>query len=176
MKKIFITLCLTLSATLHTSYAQEISTNESTAFDMFYKGWQAQSNKNYKEAMKLYKEASSEGCSAAQFHIAQMYEDGLGVSKDYQKALQSYEEIAKEEETALEDILKVEMLELTLGYQLIRLADSSQGGDLLERIRSMRRKIASDFGFLMPQVRIRDNLHLAPQQYQILLKGKFWYL
>ncbi|MGE0738580.1 flagellar biosynthesis protein FlhA [Sulfurimonas sp.] len=81
------------------------------------------------------------------------------------------EEIAKEEESALEDILKVEMLELTLGYQLIRLADNTQGGDLLERIRSMRRKIAADFGFLMPQVRIRDNLHLQPQQYQILLKG-----
>jgi flagellar biosynthesis protein FlhA len=87
------------------------------------------------------------------------------------KPKKSNEEIAKEEETALEDILKVEMLELTLGYQLIRLADSNQGGDLLERIRSMRRKIASDYGFLMPQVRIRDNLHLQPQQYQILLKG-----
>jgi len=87
------------------------------------------------------------------------------------KPKKTHEEIAKEEETALEDILKVEMLELTLGYQLIRLADDSQGGDLLERIRSMRRKIASDFGFLMPQVRIRDNLHLQPQQYQILLKG-----
>ncbi len=83
----------------------------------------------------------------------------------------SNEEIAKEEEAALEDILKIEMLELTLGYQLIRLADSNQGGDLLERIRSMRRKIASDFGFLMPQVRIRDNLHLRPDQYEILLKG-----
>ncbi len=81
------------------------------------------------------------------------------------------EEIAREEEAALEDILKVEMLELTLGYQLIKLADTQQGGDLLERIRSMRRKIAGDFGFLMPQVRIRDNLHLQPQQYQILLKG-----
>jgi flagellar biosynthesis protein FlhA len=87
------------------------------------------------------------------------------------KPKKSPEEIAKEEESALEDILKVEMLELTLGYQLIRLADSNQGGDLLERIRSMRRKIASDFGFLMPQVRIRDNLHLEAQQYQILLKG-----
>jgi len=87
------------------------------------------------------------------------------------KPKKSPEEIAKEEESALEDILKVEMLELTLGYQLIRLADANQGGDLLERIRSMRRKIASDFGFLMPQVRIRDNLHLEPQQYQILLKG-----
>ena len=81
------------------------------------------------------------------------------------------EEIANEEEKALADILKVEMLELTLGYQLIRLADAAQGGDLLERIRSMRRKIASDFGFLMPQVRIRDNLHLEAEQYQILLKG-----
>jgi len=81
------------------------------------------------------------------------------------------DEIAKEEEAALEDILKIEMLELTLGYQLIRLADNTQGGDLLERIRSMRRKIASDFGFLMPQVRIRDNLHLKPTQYEILLKG-----
>ena len=81
------------------------------------------------------------------------------------------QEIAQDEEKALEDILKVEMLELTLGYQLIRLADSSQGGDLLARIRSMRRKMASDFGFLMPQVRIRDNLHLKPQEYQILLKG-----
>lgn len=87
------------------------------------------------------------------------------------KPKKTNEEIAKEEESALEDILKVEMLELTLGYQLIKLADSSQGGDLLERIRSMRRKIASDFGFLMPQVRIRDNLHLQPSQYQILLKG-----
>jgi flagellar biosynthesis protein FlhA len=87
------------------------------------------------------------------------------------KPKKSNEEIAKEEETALEDILKVEMLELTLGYQLIKLADASQGGDLLERIRSMRRKIASDYGFLMPQVRIRDNLHLKPNQYQVLLKG-----
>ena len=88
-----------------------------------------------------------------------------------QKPKKSNEEIAKEEESALEDILKVEMLELTLGYQLIKLADASQGGDLLERIRSMRRKIASDYGFLMPQVRIRDNLHLKPNEYQILLKS-----
>jgi len=91
--------------------------------------------------------------------------------KEKIKPKKTNEEIAKEEENALEDILKVEMLELTLGYQLIKLADSSQGGDLLERIRSMRRKIASDFGFLMPQVRIRDNLHLKPNQYQVLLKG-----
>jgi flagellar biosynthesis protein FlhA len=107
--------------------------------------------------------ASSAGAAAGSA------DTGTGISSAPRK--KSNEEIAKEEEAALEDILKIEMLELTLGYQLIRLADSAQGGDLLERIRSMRRKIASDFGFLMPQVRIRDNLHLKPTQYEILLKG-----
>lgn len=77
----------------------------------------------------------------------------------------------KEEENTLNDILKLEILELDLGYQLIKLADPAQGGDLLDRVKSMRRKIASDFGYLIPQVRIRDNLHLAPNHYQLLLKG-----
>jgi flagellar biosynthesis protein FlhA len=83
----------------------------------------------------------------------------------------SPEEEKKEEESALSDILKLEILELDLGYQLIKLADPAQGGDLLDRIKSMRRKIAGDFGYLIPQVRIRDNLHLTPNQYQLLLKG-----
>jgi len=88
-----------------------------------------------------------------------------------EKTAQSEEAKKIDEEAALNDILKVEMLELDLGYQLIKLADGSRGGDLLERIRSMRRKIAGDYGFLMPQVRIRDNLQLLPNVYQILLKG-----
>ena len=114
---------------------------------------------------------SSKGQSKGVVGQEQGVTDGTTAHASSKKPTKSPEEIAKEEEKALEDILKVEMLELTLGYQLIRLADASQGGDLLERIRSMRRKIASDFGFLMPQVRIRDNLHLEAQQYQILLKG-----
>ncbi|MGM0623143.1 MAG: flagellar biosynthesis protein FlhA [Campylobacterota bacterium] len=88
-----------------------------------------------------------------------------------QKAVKKHQKTPEEEEKELEDILKVEMLELDLGYQLIKLADANQGGDILERIKSMRRKIAGDFGFLMPQVRIRDNLQLPPNNYQILLKG-----
>ena len=83
----------------------------------------------------------------------------------------SPEELRKEEENTLNDILKLEILELDLGYQLIKLADPAQGGDLLERVKSMRRKIAADFGYLIPQVRIRDNLHLSPNHYQLLLKG-----
>jgi len=80
-------------------------------------------------------------------------------------------QLREEEEKALDDILKLEILELDLGYQLIKLADASQGGDLLDRIKSMRRKIATDYGYLIPQVRIRDNLHLQPNEYQFLLKG-----
>jgi len=86
-------------------------------------------------------------------------------------AKKSPQELREEEESALEDILKQEVLELDLGYQLIKLADPAMNGDLLDRIKSMRRKIATDFGFLIPQVRIRDNLHLKPNEYQLLLKG-----
>ncbi len=81
------------------------------------------------------------------------------------------EEEKKIEEKALDDILKQEILELDLGYQLVKLADPAQGGDILARIKNMRKKIATDYGFLIPQVRIRDNLHLEPNQYTILLKG-----
>jgi flagellar biosynthesis protein FlhA len=83
----------------------------------------------------------------------------------------SDEEAKEQESKALDDILKQEVLELDLGYQLIKLADPAQNGDLLDRIRTMRRKIATDYGFLIPQVRIRDNLHLQANEYQLLLKG-----
>jgi flagellar biosynthesis protein FlhA len=99
-------------------------------------------------------------------------EDKVSVDEDGSKPeVKSPEEVREEESKALDDILKQEVLELDLGYQLIKLADPAMDGDLLDRIRSMRRKIASDYGFLIPQVRIRDNLHLAPNQYQFLLKG-----
>ncbi len=100
--------------------------------------------------------------------VKEEVESSSEVSKPQQK---SAAQIKEEEEKTLNDILKIEILELDLGYQLIKLADPAQGGDLLERIKSMRRKIATDFGYLIPQVRIRDNLHLQPNQYQLLLKG-----
>jgi len=80
-------------------------------------------------------------------------------------------EEAEEEIKVLEDVLKVELLELDIGYQLIKIADPNQGGDLLDRIKAMRKKIAADYGFLVPQIRIKDNLNLKPTEYQILLKG-----
>ncbi|MCC8299424.1 flagellar biosynthesis protein FlhA [Campylobacter sp. VicNov18] len=79
----------------------------------------------------------------------------------------SEEEILKEEEHKINDILKVEILELELGYGLIKLAEN----ELTERIRSMRRSIAESLGFLMPKIRIRDNLRLKPNEYNFKLKG-----
>ncbi|TQR61529.1 flagellar biosynthesis protein FlhA [Campylobacter troglodytis] len=79
----------------------------------------------------------------------------------------SPEDIAKEEEHKINDILKLEILELELGYGLIRLAET----ELTERIRSMRRSIAQALGFLMPKIRIRDNLQLKPNEYNFKLKG-----
>ncbi|CBG39787.1 flagellar biosynthesis protein [Helicobacter mustelae] len=86
-------------------------------------------------------------------------------------AQKSPEEIKKEEEMAIDEVLKVELLALDLGYQLISLADIKQKGDLLERVRGIRKRIANDYGFLMPQVRIRDNLQLPPSHYEVKLKG-----
>ncbi len=88
-----------------------------------------------------------------------------------QKPKKTPEEEAKEEEKVLEDILRVELIELDIGYQLIKIADPNQGGDLLDRIKAMRKKIAADFGFLVPQIRIKDNLNIKPNEYVILLKG-----
>lgn len=81
------------------------------------------------------------------------------------------EEIKKEEEKAINEVLKVEFLELHLGYQLIRLAAVDQGGDLLERVRGIRKKIARDYGFLMPQIRMTDDPGIGPTTYRFFLKG-----
>ena len=71
----------------------------------------------------------------------------------------------------LEDLLAVDQLELEIGYGLIPLVDSEQQGDLLERVNNIRRQIASEMGFIVPPMRIRDNIQLAPGEYIIKVKG-----
>ena len=74
-------------------------------------------------------------------------------------------------EASWDDVTPVDLLGLEVGYRLIALVDKSQGGDLLSRIKGVRKKFAGDVGFLPPPVHIRDNLELHPSQYRILLKG-----
>lgn len=74
-------------------------------------------------------------------------------------------------EASWEDVAPVDTLGLEVGYRLIALVDKSREGDLLSRIKGVRRKFAQDVGFLPPSVHIRDNLELRPSQYRVTLRG-----
>ena len=115
--------------------------------------------------MKEVKEGKINLTSKAQsMSSAQGEEEGSAAPKPPKK---SEEEIAREEEAKINAILKLEILELDLGYGLLKIAET----DLIERIRAMRRNIAAQLGFLMPKIRIRDNLQLPPNEYRFKLKG-----
>ncbi|HNA82290.1 MAG TPA: flagellar biosynthesis protein FlhA [Thiobacillaceae bacterium] len=74
-------------------------------------------------------------------------------------------------EVGWHDVSHVDRLGLEVGYRLVPLVDKHQDGDLLRRIRGIRKKIAQDLGFLVPAVHIRDNLQLKPNAYRLTLKG-----
>lgn len=80
-------------------------------------------------------------------------------------------EAATPKKEILDSVQGVDMLELEVGYGLIKVVDSSKSGDLLERISSIRKQFAFDLGLLVPSVHIRDNLSLAAGEYRFLIKG-----
>ena len=81
------------------------------------------------------------------------------------------EEAVKPPEEDVMDLLEVDQMELEIGFNLISLVDPSKGGTLLERIKSLRKQIALDMGFIVPPIRIRDNLQIGQNEYLILIKG-----
>lgn len=98
---------------------------------------------------------------------------------DNLKVTETQEEISMEDEAAEEirkpenviNLLQVDPIELEFGYGIIPLADSSQGGDLLDRVVMIRRQIALELGAIVPIIRLRDNIQLSPNQYVIKIKG-----
>jgi len=78
---------------------------------------------------------------------------------------------AEQRELSWDDVQPVDMIGLEVGYRLVPLVDKAQGGDLLARIRGVRRKLSQDLGFLVQAVHIRDNLELPPNVYRINLSG-----
>lgn len=96
-----------------------------------------------------------------------------------QKVQAITEEISTEDEEVEEirrpenviSLLNVDPILLIFGYGLIPLVDSSQGGDLLDRVVMIRRQIALELGAVVPIIRLRDDIKLAPNQYKILIKG-----
>ena len=77
----------------------------------------------------------------------------------------------EQRELSWEDVQPVDLLGLEVGYRLVPLVNKNQNGDLLARIRGVRRKLSQDLGFLVPAVHIRDNLDLSPNGYRINLGG-----
>ncbi|MBT3046499.1 MAG: flagellar biosynthesis protein FlhA [Candidatus Thiodiazotropha sp.] len=97
----------------------------------------------------------------------------------WQRQLQPAEEPVIEEpveqpeqrELSWEDVQPVDLIGLEVGYRLIPLVDRNQGGQLMNRIKGVRRKLSQEIGFLIPSVHIRDNLDLNPNSYRISING-----
>ncbi len=84
---------------------------------------------------------------------------------------QKKEEEKRREETEEELVPQPDPITMEVGYGLIPYVDESQGGDIPQRIKNMRRQIAQEYGVIVPLVHIRDNLKLQPNQYRVLIKG-----
>jgi flagellar biosynthesis protein FlhA len=84
---------------------------------------------------------------------------------------QENESIAKAQETPVEGLLKIDPLEIELGYALISLVDEAQNGDVFKRIANIRKQLASELGIIIPPVRVRDNLQLEPEEYVIKIRN-----
>lgn len=88
-----------------------------------------------------------------------------------EKALEDQAQIEEKPPEQADTLLPLDLVSLEVGYGLISLVDEEQKGDLLERIRALRRQFAQEWGFIVPPVHIRDNLELKPSVYSILIKG-----
>jgi flagellar biosynthesis protein FlhA len=104
---------------------------------------------------------------------------GLSYSVRKTKSIEKGEERVEEtqstsastEEDDVKSLLEMDVMELEIGFNLIALVDPGQGGTLLNRIKSIRRQIALEMGFIVPPIRIRDNLQLDSNGYLILIRG-----
>ncbi|RLA24386.1 MAG: flagellar biosynthesis protein FlhA [Gammaproteobacteria bacterium] len=96
----------------------------------------------------------------------------LEVAREQRELLQPTPQAAPEmKELGWDDVMPVDMIGLEVGYRLIPLVDKNQGGQLMARIKGVRKKLSQELGFLIPSVHIRDNLDLNPTNYRISLMG-----
>jgi len=108
--------------------------------------------------------------SAAMALVAWRVQKGKATAQRIEQEEEELEQLPAEPEN-YEEMLAVDLLELEVGYGLIPLVDAGQDGELLPRIKSIRKQFALDVGFIVPPVHIKDNLQLKPNEYNILLKG-----
>lgn len=101
-------------------------------------------------------------------HIGQQKE---AMDEVAEEAIAVAPEQTEKSDLSWDDVLPLDKIGLEVGYRLIPMVDKNQGGQLLARIKGIRKKLTMDLGFLISAVHIRDNLDLAPNVYRILLKG-----
>jgi flagellar biosynthesis protein FlhA len=92
------------------------------------------------------------------------------INKEKQKE-EAAQQVTQSPAEEVDTIIPLDAIGLEVGYGLIPLVDSAQGGELLHRIKALRRQLATDMGFIIPAIHIRDNLKLKPDEYMVLLKG-----
>ncbi len=95
-------------------------------------------------------------------------EQKLLTDMEAKKARKTKKKASKE---SVMELLNIEPMEIEIGYRLVPLLEAEQGGDLLERIAQIRRQTAMDLGIILPSIRVRDNLQLGPNSYQVKFRG-----
>ncbi len=111
--------------------------------------------------------ALAAGCGAGAYFIDQRKKKETAEPA----VIQAPEPVNEPRELSWDDVVPVDPIGLEVGYRLIPLVDKNQGGQLMGRIKGVRKKLTSELGFLVPSVHIRDNLELASNSYRITLLG-----
>ena len=106
------------------------------------------------------------GAAAYHFRGARLTADDGAASQEAQQTT-----LPEPAADPMDDLTPIDLLELEVGYGLIALVDSERDGELLERIKTVRRQMAQELGVIVPPLRIRDNLELKPGEYTMLIKG-----
>ena len=107
----------------------------------------------------------------AAYFIEKQHKEAELISVDYPQELALNAPPIETKELGWDDVMPVDVVGLEVGYRLIPLVDKNQGGQLMVRIKGVRRKLSQELGFLIPSVHIRDNLDLTPTAYRISLMG-----
>ncbi|MGZ5013125.1 MAG: flagellar biosynthesis protein FlhA, partial [Methylobacter sp.] len=103
--------------------------------------------------------------------IEKRHKEAELVTIDYPQELAQNLLVPETKELGWDDVMPVDVVGLEVGYRLIPLVDKNQGGQLMVRIKGVRKKLSQELGFLIPSVHIRDNLDLSPTAYKISLMG-----
>lgn len=103
-----------------------------------------------------------------------LYAVSLAMKREYEGEPEPEEELAPQslsQEEELAGLIRVDPMALELGYDLVPLVDPNAGSDFMDRVVLVRKHIASELGIIVPPIRLRDNITLAPERYRILIRG-----